>query len=79
MRLYFWGMFFSDAGTVGANVSASISRMLSASLKKDVSDDWMISNLGHTIGAPGRAFAIAQTRSPLSLRPSTCQNYRAGP
>ena len=32
MILYFCGMFFSDAGTVGANVSASISRMLSASL-----------------------------------------------
>ncbi len=37
MRLYFCGMFFKDAGTVGANVSVSISRMLSASLEDDVS------------------------------------------
>ena len=37
MRLYFCGMFFRDAGTVGANVSASISRMLSASLIRYIS------------------------------------------
>ena len=43
MRLYFCGMFFNDAGTVGASVNASISRTLSASLMRDQLSSYWIS------------------------------------